>query len=700
MIKIEEILSNIDNYDIIDPFSFKYVTPIFKLEHAKDLVEYKCKCFPRLEFIIDLSSYSIAKDNNERVTKYSIPIYNYLKILEKIYSDNKNICFQCKKISELNYCCNLCHEWFCDSCTLSHLQKANLDFENLKNDFTFKFDFKQYLKMKFFTLKDIQKDWRICECKKGGGDIICYCRHGLRCKNCLCTKCNNENNEYKSYNYRFFHLDLIFLETELKNYKNKQIDKINKYIKDFNDKIARVFEEGFKIIENEQRKKRFKKHFYKIRNFFISYFKLEVIVTNILEKNRNYNLIQLFKLQKYFNMFIKYKYNNKLSLDENISILSNILATKNPLCLVEKKVREKSSLIEKYQSKNEENEKNNDSNEIELPYKAYFYYDYENINEFNNYVNNRNIFHFETKRDDDDDDVQENHEDTENKVDDEDKEDKKNKEDNGVNEINESNKDNNFAFSIEFIGKNNNIETKQELLFSQKYYPVCYPLFKLEDGKWVFQIIKDINDKKISWILLLNENKFLKNTFQIVLIINSDTLDMVYEFEKQNISILYEETKYNFDNLYNSDMNKIAILDLLPPYNIKFINIPGVDVDNFFILENYKNKMLISCTRPYLTLLLLDYKLKQIDTIIELVNPIIPEERPFLYVFIPYISEIKELGNGKLLLIGNQRYDGYYPRPNKEYSFAIIYDFNKFCIEKAENEKPFGEWANVEIYLF
>ena len=40
-------------------------------------------------------------------------------------------------------------------------------------------------------------------------------------------------------------------------------------------------------------------------------------------------------------MFIKYKYNNKLSLDENISILSNILATKNPLYFVEKKVLEK-----------------------------------------------------------------------------------------------------------------------------------------------------------------------------------------------------------------------------------------------------------------------------------------------------------------------------------------------------------------------
>ena len=55
--------------------------------------------------------------------------------------------------------------------------------------------------MKFFTLDNIQKDWRICECKKGGGEIIYYCIHGLKCKNCLC---NSFNNDYEAEYVRFF----------------------------------------------------------------------------------------------------------------------------------------------------------------------------------------------------------------------------------------------------------------------------------------------------------------------------------------------------------------------------------------------------------------------------------------------------------------------------------------------------------------
>ena len=49
--------------------------------------------------------------------------------------------------------------------------------------------------------------------------------------------------------------------------------------------------------------------------------------------------------------------------------------------------------------------------------------------------------------------------------------------------------------------------------------------------------------------------------------------------------------------------------------------------------------------------MILDYELKQIETIFELVNQIIPKELNFSYVFIPYILDIKELENGKLLLI-------------------------------------------------
>ena len=90
--------------------------------------------------------------------------------------------------------------------------------------------------MKFFTLDNIQKDWKICECKKGGGEIIYYCIHGLKCKNCLCNFCNND---YEADYVRFFHLDLLFLESELKNYKkDEEIEQIKNYIKQFYDKIA------------------------------------------------------------------------------------------------------------------------------------------------------------------------------------------------------------------------------------------------------------------------------------------------------------------------------------------------------------------------------------------------------------------------------------------------------------------------------
>ena len=673
MIKIEEILSNTDKYDIIEPFSFKYATPCFKKKIINK--NYKYQGLFTLEFNIDLVSYSIATKDikySHYVTKYSITIIDYLKILEKIFNNNSNICFHCKQKNELNYCCNLCHEWFCDSCTKIHLKNVDLDLENLKKYFTFGFEFKEYLNMKFFTLNDIQKNWRICECRKGGGEIVSYCRHGLKCNNCICQKCKNQNKEYYSYNYRFFHLDLIFLETELKNYKIELSDKINKLIEEFNDKIVRVFEEGLKKIENESRKKRLKRNFYKVRNKFISYLKLEIIVFNILEKNRNYSLIQLFKKQKYFDMIIKYKYNNKINEDKNFSIFSNSLTT-NILYFYKKNEDklEKSSLKKKYRYKeiNNDDEKTNSQENKCLP-DTYLDLDYEDLEEFKKNVNNTNLFNFLLLKYEDDE------------------------EDNNENEDNE-NKD--FVYSIELTGENNSIETKQELFFNEEGYLIgCEPLLKLENGKWFFKIINN-ND---NFILILNESLSLKNAFKVEQTIYCGDLFKIHILEKQKKLIIHFQIRYEFDSLYSGDDNEIAILDLFPPYNIDFIKIQGVDVDNVFLLKNNKNKVLIPCTKPFLSFMILDYELKQIETIFELVNPIIPKELKFSYVFIPYISDIKELKNGKLLLIGKQKYDGYYPRPNKEYSFTIVYDLNNFCIEEAENEISYGEWACDEIYLF
>ena len=310
MISLKEIItSNIDKLSIIDPFSFKYITPTFIN-------------FSTLKFNINIDYYPTSEINNYYLNIYfSISIVDFIKILEKIFTNDSRTCYICKKINIANFCCNLCYEWLCDSCIKLHSEENPLHHETLKK---FNFFQKTFFEMKFFTLDNIQKDWKICECKKGGGEIIYYCIHGLKCKNCLCNSCNND---YEADYVRFFHLDLLFLESELKNYKkDEEIEQIKYYIKQFNDKIAKLFLINVDKIKKESRKKRFKKHFYELRKNFIAYFKLKMIVLNILQKNKNYNLIQLFKKQKYFKIVFKeFKFDEFLDEYDNISKLSMII---------------------------------------------------------------------------------------------------------------------------------------------------------------------------------------------------------------------------------------------------------------------------------------------------------------------------------------------------------------------------------------
>ena len=333
MINIEEVTKNIDKLDIIDPFSFKYITPSFKNMST-------------LKFNIKFYSYY---SNRYEITYFFISISNYLKILNKIFNNNRNICFLCKKKYTNNLCCNLCHEWFCNLCSKLHFKEDPLHDENLKI-----FDMnnvggrcKQILDMKFLTLDNIQKNWLICECEKGGGEVICSCRHGLRCKNCIYSKytlCDYCDCDYVAIYFRFFNLDLVFLESELKNYKyHEEIEQIRSNIENFNNRIAKTFLENINRIEKKSRKKRFKKHFYNIRNNFIAYSQLKLIVGNIIKKNKNYNLIKLYKAQKYSKLIMnKFKYDKKLTENDNISKLSNFFATKKPIFLVEKKNKRRS----------------------------------------------------------------------------------------------------------------------------------------------------------------------------------------------------------------------------------------------------------------------------------------------------------------------------------------------------------------------
>ncbi len=127
---------------------------------------------------------------------------------------------------------------------------------------------------------------------------------------------------------RYFYLDIIFLEAEINKYD--YLKQINNDIDNFNNNIAKLFNENINNIkENKSRAKRFKKHFYDLRKNFISYQKLKLIVINELRKDKNYHLIQLFKKMKFFNLsFKEFKYNEKLTLDENISKISNFLQLK------------------------------------------------------------------------------------------------------------------------------------------------------------------------------------------------------------------------------------------------------------------------------------------------------------------------------------------------------------------------------------
>ena len=123
MINIEEIFpANIDKYDIIDPFTFKYT----KLSLRSNF---------NLTFNINIDSYHI-KYKTEYNNYFSISIFNYIKILDKIFDNEKSkICYLCKKLdnNNLDLCCNLCHEWFCDSCSKLHKEEDPIHIENKKN---------------------------------------------------------------------------------------------------------------------------------------------------------------------------------------------------------------------------------------------------------------------------------------------------------------------------------------------------------------------------------------------------------------------------------------------------------------------------------------------------------------------------------------------------------------------------------------
>ena len=104
-----------------------------------------------------------------------------------------------------------------------------------------------------------------------------------------------------------------------------------------------------------------------LRNNFIAYQKLKIIIYNIIKKNQD---MSLYKLYTYFRdyklRFKKFIYLTNLSSDKNIGRLSNFFASQNPIILRE--IKEIDIIDEYSELENDEvksNENNGEDNEEE-----------------------------------------------------------------------------------------------------------------------------------------------------------------------------------------------------------------------------------------------------------------------------------------------------------------------------------------------
>ena len=237
------------------------------------------------------------------------------------------------------------------------------------------------------------------------------------------------------------------------------------------------------------------KHFTDIRKEFISYQKLKLIVINVLRKEQNINLLEIFyHFINYKLKFNKFIYSKELSLDKNLSKLSNFLATQKPIIFSQKEEKEKINLIDKYlelekkESKNEEDLSEKYSIKVDNLPDAFFKYESDNINEILNYLNSTNIFHFY--------DI----------------------------------KDGNLTkvYTIQFcknmLSQKNNIfqieHNNDGNGFQNRIYILCFPKHKLSNNKWIFKM----KTKEDYYICLLQYNEF-KNNFELQL------AKKVYSFE-------------------------------------------------------------------------------------------------------------------------------------------------------------------------
>lgn len=345
--------------------------------------------------------------------------------------------------------------------------------------------------------------------------------------------------------------------------------------------------------------------------------------------------------------FKKFIFSKHLSLDKNISKLSNFFATQNPIFFekIDENEKEKINLIEKYlkaENIEEEKPKDNQNDKIKLE-NTHTKITMNNENELRNYINSRNIFQFYNN--------------------------------NGINVYS-------IKFNEEFSDKKNEIFNNG--IYMNSIYADCSPFCQLKNGKWVFKICVN----KEYWICLLQQNDKI---FEI------ETLEKIHIKEYNGRCNLFEinEDKFLIYENYSPDINlvrpythktRIYIINSRTGYMNKEIVIPLTNgsIENLFYLDKYKNILFIFLAFPLLNLVLLDFELNQINTIIDIINPLYETD---IYEYRPIIKDIKILKNNKLCLIGGQlpNVNDAHPDYNYYYDFKIIYNLDNFEIECAEN---------------
>ena len=232
-----------------------------------------------------------------------------------------------------------------------------------------------------------------------------------------------------------------------------------------------------------------------------------------------------------------------------------------------------------------------------------------------------------------------------------------------------------------------------EILFietNNSIFIYCKKFLKVQNGKWFFYFVVydgDYFGKRI--ICLAKEDEINNRILEIQMAEKIENLRYNLR-ELDNDKFLFYEY-CNFMEDYLKDLNgRINVIDTKSGKMNKTIFAPfeKPGIEDAYYLKEYKNLVFVSLFKPLLILLILDFELNQINTIIELTESIyIPND---FYFFRPFIRYIKSVDNNKLLIIGGQHLDE--PGVNSDYlcqyyNFKIVFNLEKFEIEYAEHEE-------------